>query len=782
MLRAQPPAGTRQAYVGESGSAILPGGRAVSPLGDQFSTGPGPFGLAISASGDFVATADSGPNRYAITLLDNRAKAVAVRHLATARRRSGDPDDGGPPDDDPDWHSVFMGLAFDGANTLWVSEGESGRVRAIDAASGKRTALIDLNQNGYRDSYSGDLAIDRARDLAYVVDQANFRLAVIDTKGRRVLGSVRTGRLPFAVALAPDGKTVYVTDVGMFRYSALPGADKKRAKQTGISYPAFGFPSADAMRGVKRQTESGPVAVPGLGDPNAPGANSLTMIDVSKPASPRVIAESPVGIPFGGDDRGAAAMGGASPSGVVATADRVFVSNANQDTISVFDARTHKREKDLQLRITGFEQLRGVMPMGLTVTAQGNWLLVAEAGINAIGVIDLAANAVAGHIPAGWFPSQVRVLGDVVYIANAKGAGTGPNADRARANARSFEGELRRGSISRFRLPPPDWLAPLTELVMRNNGFASGPPARSELPAAIDHVVVIVKENRTYDEVFGDLGAAANGPRAGLPALARWGEKVSPNHHAMARRFATSDNFYADSEVSVDGHHWLVGAYPNAWVTTSLGAAYGGQKSFRLPTEAPGRLLFAESNSSVHPEDQPEGGTIWHHLERNHIPFRNFGEGFELAGIDEGVGLEPTGGRYLTNVPMPEPLFRNTSRRYPGFNTNIPDQYRAQQFVAEINEMYGPAGSGKPDLPRFLYLHLPNDHTARARPQDGYPSAGSYVADNDLGAGQDPGVSVALAVVAEYGGLCYRGRCAERRRPRGFASNRSDGNEPLREG
>jgi DNA-binding beta-propeller fold protein YncE len=737
LLWSQPPAGTRQAYIGESGNAILPGGREVTPLGDQFPTGPGAFGLAISAAGEFVAAADSGPNRYAVTLLDNRAKTVAVRHLQTARRRSQDDGDSGPPDDDPDWHSVFMGIAFDNSNTLWVSEGESGRVRAIDAASGKRTALIDLNGNGYRDSYSGDLAIDRAHGLAYVVDQANFRLAVIDTKAQRLLGSVRTGRLPFAVALAPDGKTVYVADAGMFRYSALPGADKKHARQTGLPFPAFGFPSADAVRGVKRQTEQGMVAVPGLGEPNAAGANSLTMIDVSKPASPRVIAQAPVGIPYGGDDKGATVLGGASPSGVVATADRVFVSNANQDTISVFDARTRKREKDIELRIPGFESLRGIMPMGLTVTPQGNWLLVAEPGINAIGVIDLAANTLVGHIPAGWFPSQVRLIGDVVYVANAKGAGTGPNSDRARVRAGGFDGELRRGSISRFRLPLPEALGQLTARVMANNGFAaSGLSARSVLPAAIDHVVVIVKENRTYDEVFGDLGPAANGPRAGLPALARWGEKVSPNHHALAGRFATSDNFYADSEVSVDGHHWLVGAYPNAWVTTSLSAAYGGQKSFRLPTAAPGRLLFAESNSSVHPEDQPEGGAIWHHLERNHISFRNFGEGFELAGIDEGTDLEPTGGRFLTNVPMPEPLFRNTSRRYPGFNTNISDQYRAQQFLAEIGEMYGPAGSGKPDLPQFLYLHLPNDHTARARPKDGYPSAGSFVADNDLALGK----------------------------------------------
>jgi len=262
------------------------------------------------------------------------------------------------------------------------------------------------------------------------------------------------------------------------------------------------------------------------------------------------------------------------------------------------------------------------------------------------------------------------------------------------------------------------------------------PPASRTCPAfppQIEHVVIIVKENRTYDEVFGDLGPAATGPREGAPAIARWGEKVTPNHHALARRWSTSDNFYADSEVSVDGHHWLVGSYPNAWTTSSLMAAYGGEKSFKLQTTAPGRLQFAQSDSSVHPEEQLEAGTLWHHLERYGISFRNFGEGFELAGVDEGDGLEPTGARFPTNVPMPDPLFRNTSRQYPGFNMNIPDQYRASQFIAEIDRLYA---KGKGALPKLIFIHLPNDHTAKARPGAGYPAEGSYVADNDLALGR----------------------------------------------
>jgi hypothetical protein len=128
-----------------------------------------------------------------------------------------------------------------------------------------------------------------------------------------------------------------------------------------------------------------------------------------------------------------------------------------------------------------------------------------------------------------------------------------------------------------------------------------------------------------------------------------------------------------------------------------------------------------------------EAGALWHHLERNGISFRNFGEGFELAGVNEGTGLKATGARFLTNMPMPDPLYRNTSREYPQYNMNIPDQYRATQFIKEMEERYGP---GKEPFPKFIYIHLPNDHMSRPRPDDGYPFASSYVADNDYALGR----------------------------------------------
>ena len=691
------PAGTRTAST-NTAATVLPGGRLLTSTGQFFYTGPGTFGLAISPDGSTLASADGGPNRYSLTVLHS-VEGTWQRQQFTARRK-GDPDD-----EDDEWRSVFMGLAFDGEHELYAAEGNSGRVRLVDPLTGKQIRRFDLNTGGFADSYSGDMALDRARGLLYVVDQANFRVVTIDVRKHKVIASVRVGRLPFAIALSPDRQRAYVTNVGMFEYQTVPGADPKQPIETGLPFPAFGFPSAESRKGVKRKTERGMVQVPGLGNPNVAESNSLCVLDVSDAEKPRVVKFVPTGVPFGKRSNG-----GSSPSGVTATADQIFVSNANNDSISIVNARSLKVEREIPIRIPGLERYRGVMPIGISWHAKNSWLLVAEAGINAVGIIDVQSGKVLGHVPAGWFPTRVLNERDIVYAANAKGFGTGPNAGLTK----SFQGELRRGAVSMFPFPKVEELAAATARVYRNNGFAEPAPSARPLPEQIRHVVMIVKENRTYDDIFSDG--------------ARFGPAVTPNHHEMARRWATGDNFYADSEVSVDGHHWLVGSYPNVWTESSLMAAYGGQKDFRMPTTAPGRLSYAVNNSSVHPEEQPEGGTLWHHLQRNKISFHNFGEGYELAGVDEGLGLKPTGTRVLTNVPMPDPLYRNTSRNYAQFNMNIPDQYRATQLIAELSPMK--------TLPRFLFIHLPNDHIAKPRPGDGYPTAAAYVADNDIALGR----------------------------------------------
>ncbi len=735
------PAGERPAIKRLGAESILPGGRIVTPLGRQFSTGAGPFGIALSPNSRRVATADGGKDRYSITVLNEAGNTMRRSRFDAPRSRT-------PEGEKNDWRSVFLGIAFDGNGRLYVSEGNSGQVRLVSASSGNKIRGFDLNQGGFRDSYSAGLALDAKRRRLYVVDQANFRLAVFDTRNGRVMHSIPVGRLPLQVSLSPDKQFAYVTNQGMFQYSPVPGADPKRAKETGLPFPAFGFPSNESAQGVSRQTEQGDVQVPGLGDPNVSESNSLTVIDLSNPNQPRPTQMIRTGLPFGGKTKG-----GSSPSGVLATAHQVFVTNGHNDTITIISRSSHTIEGEIALRIPGLEDFRGVMPIGMTMNPSTNLLYVAQAGINAVAVIDIATRQVLGHLPVGWFPTSLELRDGILYVANAKGHGTGPNATRDAPMASSFQADMRHGTVSILPIPSRNALAAHTRQVMANNGFIQQPGSALPVPPEIRYVVLIVKENRTFDEVFGDITQAANGPVNAAPGLARFGAlgyaqpertglttrgdvrdiNITPNHHALAERFAFSDNFYCDSEVSVDGHHWAVGSYPNAFTESTLMASYGGQKDFRMPTTAPGRLIYPQSNSSLHPEEQLEAGALWHHLEQHGIPFRNFGEGFELAGVDEGEGLKPTGARFLTNVPMPDPLFRNTSRNYPGYNMNIPDQFRASQFIAEVEELYRKPGK---DLPQLLYIHLPNDHMDKPRPEDGYPFRASFVADNDIALGR----------------------------------------------
>jgi YVTN family beta-propeller protein len=721
-------------------ASVLPGGRIIAPLGSQFVTGPGPFGIAVSPSGRTVVSANGGPDKYSLTILERDKKGTwTSRHFLAPGKREmeGDKDD--------DWRSVFMGVTFAGEHGVYFSEGETGRVRLMDLSGSSTKRLIDLNEGEFHDSYTGDLALDADRGFLYVVDQANFRLAVIDIHKNRIAASVRLGRVPFAVALSADKRKAYVTNIGMFEYKPVPGADPKQARETGLPFPAFGFPSAESRDGARRETARGPVDVPGLGDPNVRESNSVCVVNLEEPSAPKVEAFIRTGLPFGG-----AVAGGSSPSGILAAGGKVYVSNGHNDSITVIDPANKAVSAEVPIRMPRLENVRGVLPIGMAYHEGTGWLLVAGAGINAITVIDTKNNQVIGLLPAAWFPTAVAIGQDTVFVANARGQGTGPNVDirGTRLEMEAFLGTLRRGSISHFPLPARSELAGHTSVVLEANGFNPSRRPAVAVPDAVKHVVLIVKENRTFDEVFGDIREASNSQVLSAPPLARFGRygyalgrnrlsiqrvNVTPNHHQMAARWSFSDNFYADSDVSVDGHHWLVGSYPNAWTQSSLMAAYGGEKTFRMPTTAPGRLLFAGSNSSVHPEEQLEAGTIWHHLDRNKISFRNFGEGFELAGVDEGPGLKPTGARFVTNVPMPDLLYRNTSRDYPQFNMNIPDQFRASQFIAEIEQKYVKGGES---FPQFIYIHLPNDHTAEPRPEDGYAYEASFIADNDYALGR----------------------------------------------
>ncbi|MGO8735526.1 MAG: bifunctional YncE family protein/alkaline phosphatase family protein [Terriglobia bacterium] len=746
-LELQAPAGERPVKIDLSGETILPNGRLITPLGSHVKVAPHPYGLALSPDGTTLVTANSGTHPFSasiITQLDSPEPQVVQI-----------PPGFKPADADPD--SVFLGVAVGPDNrTLYLSEGNNGRVGIFDLVTHQR--LYSLSLDGafqgktYAHSLTAALQLSSDGRRLFVLDLAHFRLVILDTESKQIVSSIPVGRLPFGLALSPDGRFAYVSNVGMFRYSTVPGYNADRPKQTGLDFPPYGFPSKEAAEGTTIEGKQ----IPGLGDPNVPEANSLWVIDVEDPAQPNVTAKIKTGIQVGDKS-----VGGSSPGAVVAGRERVFVSNATQDSITIINARSNRVEKTILLQPATVKGLRGVLPFGMALSLDEKRLYVACSGINAVAVLDARKGQVLGYFPTAWFPARLALSpdGKTLYVANAKGFGAGPNGGPhfQEGPEGNYIGDITHGYISIISIPDGRALEQMASRVLANNGFISATQAvprsaASPVPPPVQpstkirHVVFIVRENRTFDEVFGDL-RIAGATVEGEPSLARWGENalvkekgetaevegahVTPNAHALARKFAISDNFYVDSDVSVDGHHWLVGNYPNEVVESAWPAAYGGKLDFVPDADVPGRLGFRPGNPW--PESYLEAGSLWEHLARHHISFRNYGEGVEVPGSKDGPGLLPTGLRHAVNIPMPEVLFENTSRSYATFNTNISDQYRFGQFQREFELRYA---SGKEPLPQFLYIWLPNDHTAKPRPEDGYHYRASYVADNDLALGK----------------------------------------------
>ena len=770
------PAGKLPVSILPDGAAVLPNGRRITPRGVHVKVAPHPYGLAVSPDGETVVTVNSGTSPFSVSIItkltDHHPNVTQI------------PSDGKSSDADP--KSVFLGAAVaPDSRTLYVSEGNNGHVGIFDMVKRQRlgTLSLDVLSPGAsgeppRDSLTGDVKVSPDGSRLFVLDLAHYRLLIFDTGSRKIVSSTGVGLLPFGLALSPDGRRAYVSNVGMFTYSLVPGLDPNRVRQTGIDFPPFGFPSPEATEGTTVQGRK----IPGLGDPNTAGSNSVWALDVSDPARVEVKGRIPTGIPVGPKS-----VGGSSPGAAAAGERSIFVSNAAQDSIAEIDVRSLKVKHTLKLEpADSVRGLRGVLPFGLALSADEKRLYVACAGINAVAVVDARHLGVKGYIPTAWFPSRVALSadGNTLYVASAKGFGAGPNGGPGfhAGPEGTYIGDITHGVVSIIPVPEDKDLQSDTTQVLENNGFVSNvvsvrppdfpipsgdrsPSKSAYKPSArIHHVIFVVKENRTFDQILGDLGEIGGQKANAEPSLAEYGldatvtparnhgndgsdklqaaeaaaklpvvdhARVTPNHHALAARFGASDNFYVDSDVSVDGHHWLVGNYPNELVETAWAAAYGGQFDFKYDPDAPGRLEIGAS--SPWPESYLEAGSLWEHLDRNQIRFRNYGEAIELANDDEEAGLEPTGVREVVNMPMPKALFDNTSRTYPTFNTNISDQYRFQQFKKEWDERYA---SGKEPLPQFMFIWLPNDHTSDPRPAQGYPYRASYVADNDFALGR----------------------------------------------
>ncbi|MFA5972781.1 MAG: bifunctional YncE family protein/alkaline phosphatase family protein [Lentimicrobiaceae bacterium] len=748
------PAGNRVTQINKEGKSVIPNGRFIAPAGISFTVAPHPYGLAISNDGNIAVTANSGTKPISITILRNL--------------NSGNPEiqqvPPSPSGDKGILESVFMGLAISPDNKLvYVAGGQANKVYIFDIATGKGKGTIDCSSKNERTDYThgyiGDMTISRSGKYLYAVDQIGFRMILIDLQKKEVISTIPVGRYPFGIALSKDEKTVYVANVGMYQYGYVKRKKKGEWKKSTIDFPAFAYGSKESETGISNDT----LQIPGLGPVNDEKSFSVWAIDVKTPTLPVIISKIKTGMLIGQMVDGIPAVGGSSPNSIVAAKNYIFISNGSNDNITVLDSHNQKIVTNIKLNPEPkLGSLKGIIPFGLAVSPDGERVYVAESGLNAVGVIDVESLKVLGHIPTGWFPAKLKVSpdGTKLVVANAKGYGSGPNGGRnyTVGPEGSYIGSLMKGTVEVIDIPNKEQLQQYTKQVIANNfeidpvtspkfdGRKINPvplyPGQKESP--VKHIVFISKENRTYDEILGQL-KNANGDST----LARYGtnatftnrkktEKVEnatvmPNHLKLAQQFAFSDNFYVDSDVSADGHRWLSNTYPNEWVESTTPANYGGNRQYRENSNAPGNLGFNGSAGAVYPEDYNESGSMWDHMARHGIMYYNFGFGIMFDPGDYQDTYKYGGIKQVANFPLPAPLWSRTSHIYPTFNSAIPDQFRIDMFKKEFQEKWE---SGKDTLPEMITVIIPNDHGADDRPEAGYPFRESYEADNDLAVGR----------------------------------------------
>lgn len=712
-------------------SATLPNGRVIHPAGNWIPLAPYPFALALRPGDGQIAVPSIG-FPFALNIVDDPAGANPAVKRMPAKSES-----------DPAIE-VHAGLVYsrDGS-LLYVATGDSGKVRAYRTSDWTPAGEVSLDSplagkqtNG---SFAATLAISADGTTLYVLDQGNWRVVILDAATLKPLAEIPTGSYPFGLALSPDGSRLYVTNSGLFEYQPIPGVDPNRPLQTGLHFPPFGYPSQAARQGTVAEGKK----VPGLGDENSVRGSSLWTYDVRDREHPRVTAKLRLGAHVAED--GDAAIGGAAPTGVIADAQSVYVSLSHDDEVVKLSADGARLLSEIALTpFTGprFQDrkgrpLRGVMPSGLALG--GGRLYVAESGIDAVAVIDTITNQVVEHIPVGWNPSALALSPDdaTLYVVNTKGKGAGPNAGSGHdPDAPTYVGSLEFGSLS--AIPIAGLAAPesLTQTVIDGNTAALA--KEPDLPR-LKHCFLVIRENRTFDEILGDVKGVNGDPSLARYGLDGWAEenaaathlRVTPNLHALAQQFAISDNYYVDSDVSADGHRWVMGIDPTPFFNTAWTSGYGDRRHGGPDAPQPGRRAMFGGADAPMPEDEPEFGSLWEHVAESGKGILNYGEGLEIEGSDEIDGAKPEGQRLLLNSPLPLPVFEHTDRRYPTFNLGIPDQFRASEFERDFRLRLSTG-----NIPALIVIRLPDDHTASPRPGDGYPYRASYVADNDLALGR----------------------------------------------
>jgi len=633
-----------------NGRFLIPTGQLLSPAGTHIEVNDRPLGMVLSPDGQTVAVC-TGSNfaPRAIHLIDVVSKSVKQTIPVG---------------------NTFVGIAFNKTGTsLYVGGGSDNNVKIFQKQQ-DGTFSADGTVSIPGGSPSG-LVLSPDDTTLYVALNLRNSVAIIDLKSR-TYKEIRVGTYPYTVAVSLDGQHVYVSNWG----GRLPGQND----------------TTDGMN---------PVVV----DPRT-GIPSTGTVSVISTQSGQVEAEIEVGL---------------HPSALALSSNggHLYVANANSDTVSVIDTSTDKVTGTIAVSPVRKAPL-GSSPNALAVTTDDKTLYVANASNNAIAVVDLSSKnpQPRGFIPTGWYPAAVTLSVDESQLLIASGYGFGSIAPQADPAGRSFAD--RKGVVSIVKIPDADKLAKFTEEVKANNAVLpatskENPSPNNPIPmnlgrqSPIKHVFYVIKENRTYDQVFGDV-PEGNGDAS----LAIFGRNVTPNHHALAEKYVLFDNFYGPGDQSALGHRWCTQGYASDWVFK-----YGNGRNDQNP------MLFAPTDF------------LWDKMKAAGRTVRSYGE----RGLNTITPATATwtdiyndwknGTNNVKIVPQAVIVgLRDVySPHGAAFEQLVPDQWRLDQFLIEFREF---EQSG--NLPELVVILLPDDHTQGTSP--GFPTPRASVADNDLAIGR----------------------------------------------
>jgi len=627
------------------GGFALPNGWKITPVGKSIPTEDLLLNLQPSPDGRVVIAQHGGFNPHGLVVVDAASDAAVQRiRLKTA----------------------WLGLAWSNdGKRLFVSGGGANHARnnnsvapvyVFDYAAGR---LSDKPVAEWKDTlpaaqtYWTGLAHHPKKDLLYAGNRGNDPLAghisVFDTATGKIVAKIPVGVSPYDLLFTPAGDLLYVSNWS---------------------------------------------------------SRSISVIDT---AANKVISEIAVGI---------------NPNDMELADDgRLFVSNGNENTVTVVDTKARRAVETINVALTP-RAPEGSTPNGLALDKKNQMLFVANADNNCIGVVNVATagkSQVLGFIPSGWYPSSLYLSPKgKLFIGNSKGLSAhanpeGPNSPiRSGANNQTIK-HIQKGSIG--IVPVNDlkgqikkWTKQVYDNVPYNDEqLVRAKPSKepsivpSEVAAGspIKHVIYIIKENRTYDQVFGDIRKGNGDPR-----LTIFGEQVTPNHHAIAEQWVLFDNLYCDGEVSVDGHSWSNSAYATDYNEKMWPPQYGGHSQ---TTRAAAYV--------------PAAGHLWDLAAKKGLTYRSYGEYASRSSDGTTMDASPGVGGLVGHVA---PKFK-----LPGMR----DTDNVREFIREFDEYEKNFDSTDPNrrLPNFIVMSLPEDHTAGTRPGAFTPKA--MVANADFAVG-----------------------------------------------